>query len=259
MHRSPTGFVALVFALSIPIWLIEPREWPITAAVGVPLLAAVILVCREEGVAGVRRLFGRALDYRKIEKKIWYVPTLLLTPLLSVLAYGIMRLIGLPLRSEPYNLLPMIPFFAPLFLTLAVGEEVGWTGYLLDPIQQRWSALTCALIIGLVTSLWHVWPLINMRRTPTWITWWAVWSVPLRIFFVWLYNNAGKSVFAAIAFHAMVNLSNSSPFIPRHGSAWDLAVVGVLTVIAAVTVTVLWGPRTLAAYRYGGVVADETS
>jgi hypothetical protein len=44
MNRSPLAFFVLVFALSIPIWLIEPRDWPISASVGAPLMAALILV-----------------------------------------------------------------------------------------------------------------------------------------------------------------------------------------------------------------------
>jgi hypothetical protein len=37
--RSPLRFFVLVFVLSLPIWLIEPRDWPITASVGTPLIA----------------------------------------------------------------------------------------------------------------------------------------------------------------------------------------------------------------------------
>jgi hypothetical protein len=47
--RSPFRFFGLVFALSVPIWLLEPGTWPITAAVGVPLVAALILVYRGRG------------------------------------------------------------------------------------------------------------------------------------------------------------------------------------------------------------------
>ena len=42
-----------------------------------------------------------------------------------------------------------------------------------------------------------------------------MWSVPLRIFILWVYNNTAKSLFAAIVMHATINLSSSSPFIPR--------------------------------------------
>jgi CAAX protease family protein len=68
--RSPFRFFALVFALSVPIWLVEPGEWPITAAVGMPLVAALILVYRAEGLGGVRKHLARIFDQRKI-RPIW--------------------------------------------------------------------------------------------------------------------------------------------------------------------------------------------
>ena len=43
--------------------------------------------------------------------------------------------------------------------------------------------LTTAVVLGLVTSLWHLMPLVKMGHSAMWIAWWwTVWSVPLRIF-----------------------------------------------------------------------------
>jgi hypothetical protein len=71
MHRSPLRFFLLVFALSIPIWLVEPGDWPITAAVAVPLVAALILIYREERAGRVQRLSRRVFDCGKIRKKLF--------------------------------------------------------------------------------------------------------------------------------------------------------------------------------------------
>jgi uncharacterized protein len=249
MNRSPLKFFLSVFALSIPFWLIQPRDWPISVSVGVPLIAALILVYREEGVGGVRRLLRRIFDQRKIRNKIWYVPIIFLMPLLYLLTYGVMALLRLPLHAEPYVSFLVIPLLFVLFFILGIGEEVGWTGYVTDPLQERWSALTTAIILGLVTALWHYVPLIQMGRSPTWIAGWTLWSVPLRIFIVWLYNNTGKSVFAVIVFHAMSNLSLLI-FPIDYNQAITQFASGAVTVIAAVIVAFLWGSRTLARYRY---------
>jgi uncharacterized protein len=250
MNRSPLKFFLLVFALSIPFWLIQPRDWPISDSVGVPLMAALILVYREEGGGrGVRRLLSRVLDQWRIRKGIWYVPIIFLMPLLYLLSYGVMRLMGLPFPDELYIPFLLIPLLFILFFILAIGEEVGWTGYVTDPLQGRWSALTTSIILGLVTAIWHFVPLIQMGRAPTWIAWWALGSVSFRILTVWIYNSTGKCLFAAIVFHAMNNLSLA--LFPNYGSHWDPAVAGVITAIVAVIVTFLWGPRTLARYRYG--------
>ena len=171
MIRSPLRFFVLVFALSMPIWLIQPRDWPISASVGAPLIAALILVYREEGGGGVRRLLSRVFDQRRTRKGIWYGPIILLMPVVYLLTYGVMSLMGLPLPDEPYFPFLMIPLLFVLFFILAIGEEVGWTGYATDHLQDRWSALTTGIILGLVTALWHFVPLIQMGCTPIWIAW----------------------------------------------------------------------------------------
>jgi membrane protease YdiL (CAAX protease family) len=238
----------LVFALSIPIWLIEPRGWRVTAAVGAPLVAALILVYTEEGLAGIRRLLRRVFDHKGIKPQLWYLPVIFLSPVIFLLTYGVTRLLGLPLPDNPHIPTLMIPLLLVLFFVLAIGEEVGWTGYVIDPLQERWSALTASIVLGTVGATWHFVPLVQMGRIPAWIAWWTLGAVALRILTVWLYNNTGRSLFVAVVFHAMFNVSLA--VFPNYGSHWDPAVAGAITAIAAVTVTFLWGPKTLARYRY---------
>ena len=249
-RRSPLRFFALVFALSVPIWLIEPRDWPITASVGTPLIAALILVYREDGQAGTSRLLSRVFDQKRIKPKIWYVPTIFLLPAIYLLTYGVARLTGLPLPDKLYVPLLMTPLLFVLFFVLAVGEEVGWTGYVTDPMQERWSALTTSIILGSVGAAWHFVPLIQMGRTSTWIALWILGAVALRTLTVWLYNNTGRSLFAVVVFHATFNVGFA--VFPNQGSHWDPAVAGAITTIAAAIVTFLWGPKTLARYRHAG-------
>ena len=244
MKRSPGKFFVLVFALSFPMWLLEPGDWPISSAVIAPLVAALILLGRAEGAGGVRRLFGRLFDYRRIRAKAWYAPIFLLWPFIGLLAFGAARLMAIPASAEWSNPLVATPLLFTLFFILAIGEELGWTGYAIDPLLRRHSALATGLILGIVSSLWHLAPLINMGRNAGWIAWWMVWAVPLRILFVWIYTNTGKCLFAVVVFHATLNLSSSSPFIPKTDSAWDPAILGVITVVSAVVVTIGWGWRT---------------
>jgi membrane protease YdiL (CAAX protease family) len=241
MNRSPLKFFLLVFALSIPFWLIQPRDWPIAASVGAPLIAALIMVYKEEGAGGVRRLLSRVFDQWRIRKKIWYVPIIFLMPLLYLLTYWVMRLMGLQIPGQTASFV-MIPLLFVLYFALAIGEEVGWMGYAVDPMQERWSALTTAIILGVVSGIGHAPSLVQEDFSLTYI---AV-GLPLtaigfRILFVWIYNNTGRSLFAVIVFHAMSNVS----------SAFISTVAGIpLIAITVVIVTFLWGSKTLARYRY---------
>lgn len=260
ISKSPLIFFLLVFALTIPFWVLStmikveglPDNLPVTdiGATFVPLIAASILVYREEKFAGVKRLLRRAFDYKRIKQKIWYVPIIFLMPLLYLLTYGVMRLIGLPLPAEW-----RIPFLTPLlfvgFFIAAAGEELGYMGYVIDPMQDRWSALTTSLIVGLVWAIWHFPSMIQIGQTPTLMAWGVLGTVGFRILYVWLYNNTGKSVFGVILFHAMGNTGRSVfPGGRSHFELADAAVGYSIIAITAVIVAFLWGSKTLARYRY---------
>jgi membrane protease YdiL (CAAX protease family) len=258
-HRSVATFFLLVILLSIPIWFMGavveqflpdemPTNLPISSLmVCCPLIAAVILVRRDEGPEGVRALLRRAFDYKRIKGKTWYVPILCLWPAMMVLEYGLMRLMGAPLLDPRLPGL-MLPVSFAVFFIAAVGEEVGWQGYAMDPLQDRWNALTASIVVGIVWAAWHLVPFIQMGRTPAWIAWHGTGMVAARILTVWIYNNTGKSVFAAILFHAMYNVA--TVLLPSYGWHYDPAIALAITALAAAIITFLWGPATLARFRY---------
>lgn len=232
--KLPLGYFFFVFALSVPIWLIGgsqlplPVNLPISALTAfIPLIAASILSYRQSGVTGVKELLTKAVDYQKIQNKIWYIPILLLMPFIYFLSYAIMRLTGLPLPDDPTFPLLMAPVFFLLFFPAALGEEVGWMGYAIDPMQRRWGALTAGIILGVMWALWHIIPDVQNQRTANWILWHRLSSVAFRVLIVWVYNNTGESVFAAILVHTMDTLSWS--LFPNYGSHYNPFVTGVIT------------------------------
>ena len=253
-NRSPSTFFALVLALSIPFWLIgavtERQLMPglsVSAlAAFSPALAACVLVYRVNGFAGVRKLLRRSFDFRRTTAKRWYAASLLVMPGVSVAVYLLMRWLDMPLPAPQFSMLAALLMFLAFFVG-ALGEELGWSGYATDPLQQRWSALTASLVLGLVGILWHLVPLLLSHRLPTWIAWWCLYSVAARILIVWLYNNTGKSVFAVALFHATLNLSWM--LFPLYGSHFDVRLGSLVMVFAAAIVTLAWGPRTLAQGR----------
>ncbi len=211
-----------------------------------PMLAALILVYREGQAAGVTALLKRAFDYRRITHKIWYAPILLLRPAILLLSYGIMRWTGVALPA-PLFTVPAALGLLLAFMAAALCEELGWSGYAIDPLQDRWGALRAAMLLGSVWAVWHVLPLVQAHRSPAWIAWWFLDTVAARILIVWIYNNTGKSVFAAALYHAVSNLSWQ--LFPIQGSYFDPRITGLITVLAAAMVAVAWGPRTMTRSR----------
>jgi membrane protease YdiL (CAAX protease family) len=259
--RSPLLFFILVYALSIPLWVINvihPMHIPVDnlpvtdiVATFTPMVAASILVYREEGFGEVKNLLKRAFDYKRITNKAWYIPILFLTPFIYVLTYAIMRLVGLPVPTE-WNPPLLTPLLFIAFFFAAAGEELGYTGYVTDPMQARYTALTASIIIGLIHGVWHFPSEISIGQSLGLIILGGVMlAVSFRILTVWLYNNTGKSVMSAILFHAVTNTGRS--IFPGSRSTfelWDGAIGYGLIALAAVIVVFLWGPKTLARFRY---------
>ena len=248
--RSPLKFFLLVFALSIPFWLIggmsDLQLMPglsVSALAAVcPMVAALILVYRERGTAAVTELLRRSFDFRRIKAKRWYAPILLLMAGVNVAVYGLMRWMDMPLPTPQIGVVAAPLMFFAFFLG-ALGEELGWSGYITDPMQDRWNALQTGLILGLVSILWHLVPLLLIGRSPTWIAWWCLYAVAARILMGWLYNNTGKSVFAVALFHATLNLSYM--MFPIYCSHFEMSLGGLVMAFAAAVVTVVWRLRTL--------------
>lgn len=252
--RSPLGFFLLVFALSLPFWLAGALTsfqllpaLPLSAlGVVCPVTAAAICVYRENKAAGVKELLKRAFDFKRVKAKIWYVPTILLMPCIMVLSYAVLRLMGVPLPAPQFSPGTVLALFVAFFIG-ALGEELGWAGYAIDPLQERVGALQGAFLLGTVWAVWHYIPLLQAHRSLEFIAWWSLGTVASRVIIVWLYNNTGRSVFVAALFHTMINLTWQ--LFPINGSYYDPRVTSLITAIVALVVVIVWGPRTLARYR----------
>jgi len=212
-----------------------------------PFVAALILANKEEKSYGIKKLVKTTFDYKKIKKKIWYVPIILLMPAVMLLSYGVMRFMARPLPERNIQLFA-IPILFALFFIGALCEEIGWMGYAIDPMQDRLGALAASLIMGAIWGIWHVVPYIQANHTLEWIVWQCIFSAAARVLIVWLYNSNGKSVFSSILFHTMINLSFS--LFPNYGSHYDPAVTGIITAIVAVFAIFLWGPKSTSQHRH---------
>ena len=125
-------------------------------------------------------------------------------------------------------------------------EEFGRRGYLLDPLQERLSALGGGVIIGLIWAVWHL-PLFYIPsetiyfRNP--FLGFAVSITLLSVLMTWVYNNTNRSLLPVLLFHASFNWSQAM-FPILDSDPASLTLVGLLALVA-VTVVGYWGPRRL--------------
>jgi uncharacterized protein len=258
--RSPLNFVLLLFALSMPLWIFgsiyEVQIFPgfnlFQLPLAMPAVAALILVFRESGKDGVVTLLKRTCDFRNIKPKIWYLPILLIYPSIGLLDYLIQRMSGTSLPSPHFSLPILLGYSTVFFMTF--GEELGMTGYAIDPLQQHHSALKSGILLGLVWAGYHI-PgfIISGYYSFEWIFWHALYTIASRVLFVWIYNNSGKSLFSMALFHwtfglfwilwPVTNLQKAPP-------VYDPRIAAIIVASYVAIVALLWGSKTLAQFRF---------
>jgi len=159
---------ALSWAVEIPLaasaqgWLQTPIPPALhyLASFG-PLLAALIITAATEGSQGIRQLLAGLWKWRV---GLGWVLFATLSP---VALFALAAIVGyatngtwpdLALLGEvdylPY--LGIMGAFLLWLLTFGIGEEVGWRGYALPRLQQKHSALTATLMLGVVWAFWHL-------------------------------------------------------------------------------------------------------
>ena len=231
-------FFVLVFGLTLPFWAVGTMTTiellpglPVAAfAVVCPAIAALALSYRAGGIGAMTSLGKRAFDYERIGSLLWYAPVLLINPAISILSFAILGLTGVDVPLPEIAVLPTLALTA-LFVVGAIGEELGWSGYAIEPMQRRLGPLPASLFLGALWAAWHFVPLIEVGRSAQWIAWWSLGTVAARVTMVWLYNGAGQSVFAMVLFHASSNLCWQ--LFPVHGSYFDPHINGLITAALA--------------------------
>jgi membrane protease YdiL (CAAX protease family) len=128
----------------------------------------------------------------------------------------------------------------------ALGEEIGWRGFLVPELSKTMSFTSTALISGIVWASWHypilIWGDYN-SGTPAWygLTCFTVMVVAIAVVFAWLRLKSG-SLWTGAILHASHNLYVQAIFTPltadRGKTAWFIdefgAVLSLVTVAFAI-------------------------
>jgi membrane protease YdiL (CAAX protease family) len=130
----------------------------------------------------------------------------------------------------------------------ALGEEIGWRGYVLPRLQSRMSALSAALLIAPIWGLWHLplWLTGDPVKTPTFYVPFFVAVFALSVILTWVYNSTGGSLLMVVLAHATFNL----PITLLYGALGGRVTVPVLLyfgllAVAAIVVVIVAGPAHL--------------
>src|SRR5829696_9171117 len=206
VRRYPIiAFFVLTYALT---WIIEsPLVFltdSVTATQGlvlvilasnVPSVMAIVLTAVVFGRGALRKLLGRLLIWRV--NPFWYLVVFLGPVALTGGVVLLNALMGGPALSLGMTLVGAATFFAfSVVPGSALGEEIGWRGYVLPRLQSRMSALSAALLIAPIWGLWHLplWLTGDPVKTPTFYVPFFVAVFALSVILTWVYNSTRGSL-----------------------------------------------------------------
>jgi hypothetical protein len=208
------GYVAAVSVLYLTAGI--PMFAGLIAASWGPNLAAfavIGLVRREKG--GIKRLLKRWVKVRIPPESYGLAGAYLLLVAAAAALYAAAGgELALSPDFDPLGLIIMIPV---MLITGAMGEELGWRGFLLDRLQRRFNGLASALIIAPCWLIFHapLWirPEFGYAAIP--IPAFVLSTTGLSITMAYLVNTSGGSLFIATLAHFLANFALA--FVPQLG------------------------------------------
>ena len=225
----------------------------IPAAMAGPALGAFVVTRMVEGKQGTRQLLRRILRWRVGVQ--WYLIAVFGVPpvyfLAASLVLGTAPLEAL-IEDWPFLFTSYLPKVVMVFLIVSLWEEIGWMGFALPRLQEKYGPLMASVVLGVLWALWHLPAYFNstqvvadkvglgeVDRLLYLLPLLILLAVLTRIVMTWLFNVAMGSVIVVTLFHAAFNISNNdlvTAFMPEMNSifannGWLYAVLGVLALL----------------------------
>ena len=202
---------------------------------------------------GVKNLLAKCLQLKPL---IYFAVALFSPFILAVIAvvmsYYIDKipidLSGL-LRAKEFPQFNLLIFFIYNLVFFGFGEEVGWRGFALPRLQNKFNALTASLTLTVFWALWHI-PLFFYR--PDYISMgfagimsWVFSLLTGSILLTWLYNSSKASILICAVFHSTIDIAFTA----------DLAGVNVVNYMGFL-ITV-WGILTILIFKPKDLTINE--
>jgi hypothetical protein len=239
----------------VPIDL--PGVAPFVVLVAIGLAVAGWVVSRWVGHEEATRFRHSLFKFRV--KPLWYPFALIGLPLVAVATVTINSGVG-PLRelsNRPGLVVTAVASALGAFLLVNWWEEAGWTGFVLDRLQQTRGPAMASVLTTLGQAAIHL-PLVFVaggvtdgrvpgEDIPLYLGLLFVLPIPVRMVITWLYNVTGHSVPLVGIFHAGLGVATGADLIPL--IAPDFEMLWVYAGFAAIGAVVLILTRGRLGYR----------
>jgi len=222
--------------------------------IAAPSIAALMVAFLADGFQGILDILRRLGRWRANWR--WYVFVLFSPAVLYLIAVGCHVLLGGTgpqfslLRENPLTILMVFIAFLLPWQSSAFLEEIGFRGYALEKLQNKFGPMVGTLILG---AFFGAWLLPEFFQADTFqyamgglsfYPWFILTEIGWSILITWVYNNTNKSsLIAGYLFHTAFNtwslvlLTNAIPGEPL--PAFDKPLFIVASVIVALAAAVV--------------------
>lgn len=254
-------YFTIAYAISWVIWLplygsafglTSFSTLPYHHAIGAfgPLIAAFVTTWLFNKKDGVKKLIESCIQVRPLI----YLATALLAPfLLSILAIVINYFVNKSsinfvelISCKEFPEFNIVIFFIYNLIFFGFGEEVGWRGFALPRLQERFNALTSSIILAVFWAIWH-WPLFFYRPGYTSMDFVGIlgWFFSLLIgsvLLTWLFNSSRASIFICAIFHSTIDIAFTADFADKNVMNY----LGFLVTVWGILTIIIFKPKNLA-------------
>lgn len=241
-------YLGLVFAitwgiavavLGFPVWF-EAHFGALTnhsplfyVAVWAPNFAAIALSLAFGGWTGLKRLLAGLIQFRF--PPVWWLVSVGFFPALLAIYQAARLALGMPVAAPEAWIDAIVASVSFGVLSLGpLGEELGWRGYLLPRLIDRWGSLGAALAVGVVWVIWHIPAFFVSTVSQSQASYPAffVSGVCISIFMTWIYNKTrGSILLAGVIPHAVANAPDARLLDYTPLQAIVFAIAGALLIL----------------------------
>lgn len=160
---------------------------------------------------------------------------LVLPLLLMTIAFYTGKQLGLKPQLT-HNLKPLFSFMFIGILIGALGEEIGWRGFLQPTLEKHNSVLLSSIIIGLIWGLWHIG---HYKNGVLFMVGFLLFTIAASIILAYLLRDTNYNIIVAVLFHTSINLGfyllfknslTDSKLMIINGIIWMIPAIGIVLV-----------------------------
>jgi membrane protease YdiL (CAAX protease family) len=209
LSRNVNGLGLLLFTLPDSAFLVAF----VLGTFAGPALASLTVTAVTSDRAGVGQLLRRCVQWRAGIG--WYLIAIFGALLIFLVGYSVFYGVNLPLAlliKWPLLFTVFFPQAVLIILTGSFAEELGWRGFALPRLQQRYGPVLGTIILGTLHGLWHLPAFFSRLLGPFSLPNYAGFlfaAIAGTFLFTWIFNHTRGSVLIATLAHGCNNAKSA--------------------------------------------------